>query len=879
MKLIIVGLLATLAFIFSPQPCFSYNDEPLLYGQFPEDFVWALATASYQIEGAWNEDGKGESIWDRFSHEGNHIDDGSNGDVACDSYHRYQEDIELLSEVGVSHYRFSVAWTRILPQGTGEVNQAGIDYYNNLIDALLAAGIQPMVTLYHWDLPQALQDRGGWLSNESPDWFDEYAAILFREFGDRVNLWITFNEPWVFCVLGYGTGEHAPGEKDLAWNPYTCTHNVLKSHARAYHRYHDEFAAQNPTAQIGITLNVGMALAANDAPETIAASERDMNFNMGWYAHPLFKGNYPQVMIDKVGEKSEAQGFPVSRLPAFTAEEIEYIKGTSDFLGINHYTSGIVYENINSINDVSFFADSDVAGFTDPTWYSSGSSWLKVVPFGLRVLMNYVKNEYDNVPVYITESGFSDKAGNTDDLGRIYYYKHYINNLLKAVNLDGCNVKGYTAWSLMDNFEWARGYSEYFGVHAVDFNDPNRPRTSKASAKYYKSLISNNGFVENPSCKLANLYPKNLPDASVIMCFQNEAWSTLIRSILSVLNRSPTHLLRELILIDDSSSLDYLKQPLDDYVSELKPRGIVKILRLETREGLIRCRLTGAKVAKGAVLVFLDSHIEATNGWLEPLLNRIHQNWSNVAVPIIDSIASATFKFQGDKEDPDHTGTFNWSLFFRWFRIPPEEKKRMIDSIDPLPTPAMAGGLFAISKTFFKHLGGYDKNLLFWGGENMELSFKTWMCGGSLDIIPCSHVGHVFRSASPIKWPKNASGRSPVWKNVIRVAKVWLDEYQDMLFSEIGKDKKTWNVGSIRKEVATRKRLKCKSFRWYLENVHPQMFAPRNPLARGEIRNIGSYWGTKSLPLCLDHDGEHDLHKSVGIYACHMSGIISFIYH
>jgi len=474
-------------------------EEPLLYDHFPDDFIWGAATAAYQIEGGWDEDGKGPNIWDTFTKVDGNIVDGSSGDVACDSYHKYKEDVQLMKNLGIQSYRFSISWARILPSGTGERNQAGIDYYNSLIDELIANNITPAVTLYHWDLPQALQDIGdGWLNPDVADWFEEYARVCFEEFGDRVKFWITLNEPKETSIQGHGTGTMAPGKKGIGTLTYIAAHNQIRAHARAYRLYHKEFAAEQK-GKCGITLNIDWAEPRDpEKQEDLDASETSMQFNLGWYAHAILKnGRYPDIMRTKIDEKSTQQGFEFSRLPEFTAEESEMITNSSDFLGMNFYTSNIVYPEESSLEDVSYFNDPDVASIKDPSWYGSGSSWLKVTPWGIREALKWASNEYGHPDIYITENGFSDRQGNLDDLSRVYYYKHYWNQVLKAVKVDNVSVKGYYAWSLMDNFEWAMGYTEKFGLHRVNMTDPGRARTPKESAYFYSRVIQENGFVEN----------------------------------------------------------------------------------------------------------------------------------------------------------------------------------------------------------------------------------------------------------------------------------------------------------------------------------------------------------------------------------------------
>ena len=430
----ILGFASTLAYEY---------EEPLMYGSFPEGFMWGTATASYQVEGGWNEGGKGVSIWDEFTHrEPSPVDDASTGDVACDSYHKYKEDVALMKEMGLNSYRFSISWSRILPDGIGAKNQEGIDYYNAVIDELLAAGIEPAVTLYHWDLPQALENQGGWLNATIADWFEEYSRVCFEEFGDRVKFWITLNEPWVTATMGYGVGTMAPGVMGIGTLTYIVAHNEIRAHARAVQAYKTDYANQN--GKIGITLSIGWKEPEHPLdPTHQEASETAMMFDIGWYSEPIFNhGMYPEIMRQKIDIKSSAQGFPESRLPSFSDTESSMIAGSSDFIGINMYTSSLVYPKEEPIDDPAYFYDDDVESYQDPDWYASGSDWLKVTPWGLRSVMNWVKDHYGNIPVYITENGFSDKLGNTDDLQRIYVYKHYINQLLKSVLVDEVNVKG-----------------------------------------------------------------------------------------------------------------------------------------------------------------------------------------------------------------------------------------------------------------------------------------------------------------------------------------------------------------------------------------------------------------------------------------------------
>jgi lactase-phlorizin hydrolase len=475
----------------------SSNERDAFYqGLFPVGFAWGTATASYQIEGAWDEDGKGVNIWDTFCHEKGHVDGGDTGDVACDSYHKYEEDIKLIKALGTSHYRFSVSWSRVLPNGTTTIiNEKGIDYYNNVIDALLKAGIKPFVTLYHWDLPQPLQDIGGWTNPKLVEYFDDFARLCFARFGDRVKFWITFNEPLCTTFLGHGNGEHAPGIKDPLGSTFAVAHTIIRAHARAWHSYDRDFRSKQ-AGKVGITMVTQWAEPKDpNNPDDVEAAERVMQFKMGWFTNPIFgNGDYPAILKAQLAQKAKTFGLPASPLPVFTEEEKRYNRGTYDFFGFNHYTTRLASRPAEPQAPDSEAALMDVLEEVDPSWKCAASKWLYSVPWGIRRTLCWVKDHYGNPPVYITENGFSDSTGTLDDQDRIDYYRQYINEVLKAISLDGCDVRGYMAWSLMDNFEWARGYSEHFGLHQVDFSNPLRPRTPKASAKYYAEVVHANGF-------------------------------------------------------------------------------------------------------------------------------------------------------------------------------------------------------------------------------------------------------------------------------------------------------------------------------------------------------------------------------------------------
>eukprot|EP00090_Calanus_glacialis_P041322 TRINITY_DN7278_c0_g1_i1.p1 TRINITY_DN7278_c0_g1~~TRINITY_DN7278_c0_g1_i1.p1 ORF type:complete len:653 (-),score=163.54 TRINITY_DN7278_c0_g1_i1:80-2038(-) len=356
-------------------------------------------------------------------------------------------------------------------------------------------------------------------------------------------------------------------------------------------------------------------------------------------------------------------------------------------------------------------------------------------------------------------------------------------------------------------------------------------------------------------CKAPDRLLPTLPQSSVIVCFHNEGWSVLLRSVHSILNRSPEDLLKEIILVDDASDMDHLKADLENYMSQY-PK--VKIVRAPERVGLIRARLLGASKASAPVLTFLDSHIECTPGWMEPLMDRIARNSTIVVCPVIDVLDTETMEYQGNGYFA--VGGFDWNLQFNWHSVPEHENKRRGHSWAPAWSPTMAGGLFAIDKEFFEKLGTYDSGFDIWGAENLELSFKTWMCGGTLEIVPCSHVGHIFRKRSPYKW---RSAVNVVQRNSVRLAEVWLDDYKKYYYQRIGTIGEYGDVSS-RKEL--RQNLQCKSFKWYLDTVFPELFIPGDSAAQGEIRNIYSH-------QCIDsHVRPDDMHKPVGLWPCHGQG-------
>ncbi|XP_050305714.1 myrosinase 1-like [Anthonomus grandis grandis] len=441
--------------------------------KFPEEFLFGTATAAFQIEGAWNEDGKGESIWDRFLHASGR----ENGDVTCDSYHKWQEDIDNAKDLGLSSYRFSIGWTRIFPNGTlNSINQKGVEYYLNLIKGLKSVGIEPLVTIYHWDMPQHLSDLGGFLNPQFVDYFEDYARLLYQLYGSYVKYWFTINEPLSICSGGYGSGMTAPGLSLRGDGIYQCAYVLLKAHARAYRVYDAEFKDQY-NGKVSIVLNTNWFEPNSTSTEDLDAQERVLQFDLGWFANPVFIGNWPQVMIDRIANRSKLEGLARSRLPEFTQEEIDYINGTHDFFAINTYK---VYKARNTENPISYPDFNFDMGVTYENQY--------FYPEGFRKLLNFINNRYNPGSIIVTENGLQT-TNYLNDTDRITYLKGYMNSALEAIEEDNINIFGYTVWSLMDNFEWG-SYEPRFGLIRVDFDSPNKTRRWKESAKWYQQVIA-----------------------------------------------------------------------------------------------------------------------------------------------------------------------------------------------------------------------------------------------------------------------------------------------------------------------------------------------------------------------------------------------------
>ncbi|KAI5634547.1 glycosyl hydrolase family 1 domain-containing protein [Phthorimaea operculella] len=455
--------------------------------KFPNGFLFGAATAAYQTEG------KTPNIWDTLSHQKPcKIKDCHTGDIAANSYHMIERDVEMLRELGLDYYRFSISWARILPNGfANEINEAGVKFYNNRINEMLKYNIEPMITLYHWDLPQKLQDLGGWTNPHIVDWYSDYVRICFELFGDRVKNWITINEPHEICYHGYSSGWLAPQFSYGGYADYMCAKHVLVAHAKAYHMYNTEFRSRQGGV-VGISLSAQWYEPATDSEDDISAAEDAQEFEWGLYANPIFseKGDYPEVMKQKVAAKSIEQGYPRTRLPELTPEEISFVHGSSDFMGINHYTTYLTYRNesVYGANQIpSMEDDMDILTYSPDEWEGSASDGFKIVPWGFYKLLASLRTKYNNPPIYITENGFSTSGGLEDD-ERIKYYVLYLDAMLDAIE-EGSDVRAYTPWSLMDCLEWTNGYGEHFGLYEVDYESPARTRTPRKSAFVFKQIV------------------------------------------------------------------------------------------------------------------------------------------------------------------------------------------------------------------------------------------------------------------------------------------------------------------------------------------------------------------------------------------------------
>ena len=451
--------------------------------QFPDGFAWGTATASYQIEGAVNEGGRSPSIWDTFSHTPGKVQDGDTGDVADDHYHRYEEDVDLMADLGVGWYRFSMAWPRLQPDGRGALNEEGVDFYSRLIDALLAKNIQPWITLYHWDLPQVLEDAGGWPARDTAERFAEYASAVYERLHDRVTHWTTLNEPWVSAFIGYATGRHAPGVKSPEGS-LKAAHHLLLGHGLATTAMR---AHGDTDSTFGITLNVSQITAASDDPADVDAARRGDGMNNRLFFDPLLKGSYPADTLEDI--KAVTDGSYIQD------GDLEAIHVPLDFLGINYY-----YRTVVKAGDGARDSETVWPGQGDIDTVLTGlpqteMGW-EIDPEGLYEFLTRVGRDYPGVPLYITENGAAiadEKSddGEVHDPIRVDYLDRHFRAAHRAIS-EGVDLRGYFVWSLMDNFEWSFGYSKRFGLIYVDFET--LERTPKDSARWYAEVTRANGL-------------------------------------------------------------------------------------------------------------------------------------------------------------------------------------------------------------------------------------------------------------------------------------------------------------------------------------------------------------------------------------------------
>jgi len=441
--------------------------------KFPKGFIWGSATASYQIEGAWRDDGKGENIWDRFSHTPGKIETGETGDIACDHYHHYSDDIALMKEIGLNAYRFSISWARWLPEGRGKINQAGTDFYDQLVDSLLENGIEPYITLYHWDLPQSLQDQGGWVIRSTVEAFSEFANLATQRLGDRVKYWMTLNEPYVSAYIGYYEGRHAPGHTDLD-EMLAVSHHLLLGHGLAVPIIRENV----PDAEVGIVLNLsGQTPASHSMADRAAAYRADGIVNR-WYLDPLAGRGYPKDIVEYFDRP----------LDFIKPGDLQEIAQPIDFLGINNYFRDVV-------RSTEVTEEENEPRTVFPENLRTEMDW-EVYPPALYNLLGRIHFDYQFPAIYITENGAAfpdivEPSGIVEDTQRIAYFSGYLESVAKAINA-GVPIKGYFVWSLMDNFEWAHGFSKRFGLIYIDFD--NQSRILKNSARWYQQAIKNNAI-------------------------------------------------------------------------------------------------------------------------------------------------------------------------------------------------------------------------------------------------------------------------------------------------------------------------------------------------------------------------------------------------
>ncbi|GAV79978.1 Glyco_hydro_1 domain-containing protein [Cephalotus follicularis] len=487
---LLIFLIAHLLVAVSGSDTYSRDD-------FPQGFVFGAGSSAYQVEGAADQDGRTPSVWDTFAHAGHAH--GANGDIACDGYHKYKEDVRLMVDTGLEAYRFSISWSRLIPNGRGPVNPKGLQYYNNLINELISHGIQPHVTLYHFDLPQTLEDEyQGWLSRKIVKDFTDYANVCFKEFGDRVLHWTTVNEPNVLVLGGYDLGFFPPGRcsssafglncsrGNSSTEPYLAAHNILLAHASVARLYKNKYL-EKQQGFIGLNIYTFGVIPLTNKTEDKVAAQRVRDFFIGWFVDPLMYGDYPTSIKKNAG----------SRIPAFTNLESEWVKGAFDFLAVNYYSTLYVKDKSSSVKreDRDVIADMgvEIIGSRDNT----STFEFPVSAWGLQEVLEYFKQVYGNPPLYIHENGqLTPRNSSLEDWPRVKYLNECIGRLHDAIR-NGSNTRGYFIWSFIDAFELNYGYDSSFGLYYVDRDDPELSRQPKLSALWYSHFLKREGIISN----------------------------------------------------------------------------------------------------------------------------------------------------------------------------------------------------------------------------------------------------------------------------------------------------------------------------------------------------------------------------------------------
>ncbi|XP_044731160.1 myrosinase 1-like [Chrysoperla carnea] len=486
---------------------------------------FGVSSSAFQYEGACNESGKGETMWSRFTHEHpEKIHDHSTADISVDSYHNLERDINMLKFLGVHFYRLSISWSRLLPTPIlhDGVSQEALQYYHNLIDQLIANNITPIVTLSHFDLPISVSDLGGWTNAETIDYFVHFARIVFDNFADKVNVWVTINQLDIACAFQYGFDPLPPSKEESGVAVYLCLRNTFMAHAKVYHLYKQKYNEKNQ-GLIGLVTRLDLFEPMSNSTEDLEFIQMFRKIISGIYWDPIFSqhGDYPEIFKEKVSKKSKEQGFHKSRLTLFTKDEVEYIRNTSDFFGLNYYTPNRIYRNQKDANitvgDIKFnikipsFLDDINYYFAppDPNWEPTENPRIMDYPEGLKKVLLYIKNTYNNPKVLIMENGCATARDTLDNYNCVKYFKGHLDALYDAVVNEGCNVQSYGIWSLMDSFEWIEGYVYRYGLFRTNFTDAKRSTQPKATAYFFKEILDGFPKIHLLILKKSKAAPRN----------------------------------------------------------------------------------------------------------------------------------------------------------------------------------------------------------------------------------------------------------------------------------------------------------------------------------------------------------------------------------